>query len=546
MASGQDDTSGDAEVQNPLPEEELEDVPRRSTSYYFVLLFLVAPLWCVLPVSWAFVLWSFIRGFNKSWLYYLALLEVAFSIYYRYLVHIVQKSPPYITGNPAELQMALARVLKAGMAQLPINGFDEESLDSDRPGSPAESIVQLERDDPRAIDFRNTLRNWFRRAPFSSIRMHEVKKWVYWSIFSCDMPLPDQIPHSRRLVLDDAVELLQKRMGVLVPEGTSLGKVEPLRLTLDDVSISWRPLTFYALITSINWCLKQRYRWFWGLHYDTYDELEYLIRRPSAWNSITGPRPIVVAHGLGLGLLQYTALVTDLVEKFPDRPLLILIQPHISQNIFHPRFLKPFSRHEMTGRLAGLLQELGWVSGESTTSQNEEKPIDDSLRTAQGVTMLSHSNGSYCHAWMLKGFPEMISRSCFVDPVTFCSWEGDVCYNFVYRSCTTGIQILMRYFVGSELGVANLLQRHFDWSSNSLFFEDIPNAKDPKKVLFVIGGKDAIVNTPRVIKYLSSHGIRKNLWVDPSARHGQALISGQPGHTEILRWLAEDSGSKAL
>jgi hypothetical protein len=25
---------------------------------------------------------------------------------------------------------------------------------------------------------------------------------------------------------------------------------------------------------------------------------------------------------------------------------------------------------------------------------------------------------------MLKGYPKMIGRSCFVDPVTFCSWEG--------------------------------------------------------------------------------------------------------------------------
>lgn len=51
----------------------------------------------------------------------------------------------------------------------------------------------------------------------------------------------------------------------------------------------------------------------------------------------------------------------------------------------------------------------------------------------------------------------------------------------------------MRYFVGSEIGVANLLQRHFDWTSNSLFFEEIPNARDPAKAFFVLGGNDAII-----------------------------------------------------
>lgn len=52
----------------------------------------------------------------------------------------------------------------------------------------------------------------------------------------------------------------------------------------------------------------------------------------------------------------------------------------------------------------------------------------------------------------------------------------------------------MRYFVSTELGVANLLQRHFDWSSNALWYEEIPNARDPAKTMFVLGGKDDIVN----------------------------------------------------
>ena len=95
---------------------------------------------------------------------------------------------------------------------------------------------------------------------------------------------------------------------------------------------------------------------------------------------------------------------------------------------------------------------------------------------------------------MLKVHPEAIYKSCFVDPVTFCSWEGDVCYNFIYRKCSNAIELLMSYFVGTELGVANLLQRHFDWSSNALWCEEIPNARDPERTLFLVGGKDAIVN----------------------------------------------------
>lgn len=89
----------------------------------------------------------------------------------------------------------------------------------------------------------------------------------------------------------------------------------------------------------------------------------------------------------------------------------------------------------------------------------------------------------------------------------------DVCYNFFYRQPATvsfsrpierldgahnqdqGLELLMRYFVGCELGVSNLLQRHFCWTSNSLWFEEIPNATDQSKTFFCLGGKDIIVDT---------------------------------------------------
>lgn len=116
----------------------------------------------------------------------------------------------------------------------------------------------------------------------------------------------------------------------------------------------------------------------------------------------------------------------------------------------------------------------------------------------------------------------------------------------------------MKYFVGTELGVANFLQRHFDWNANALWYEQIPNARDPNKTMFFLGGKDAIVDasvrwycylfadltltfssSKRVKRYLTSHGIRKGLWYDPDGHHGQALLTGGRGHTEMLRWLHE-------
>lgn len=51
-------------------------------------------------------------------------------------------------------------------------------------------------------------------------------------------------------------------------------------------------------------------------------------------------------------------------------------------------------------------------------------------------------------------------------------WEPYVAYNFLYRKPTTGIDHLMRYYVGEEIGIATMLQRYFDWSANILWFEE--------------------------------------------------------------------------
>ncbi|KAF8663421.1 hypothetical protein AX16_000992 [Volvariella volvacea WC 439] len=524
---------------------ELPPAPRRYTLSFFLVLFcFVLPLWSSVPLAWVFVVHALHTGrllhysYPGKLLFALSFAEVLFSVHHFRLAKHVSGPSPVGRGKLHEIQTAYNRVLKAGLSDLTEGAPDEESLDTSRPGSPAEPIIQLQRDDPRAIDFRHCLRTWFLKVPWSSVKLLHVQQWLYWSIFNADLPPSHELPKTHRTILDEALDLLQKRAGCTFPEGSD-PNVTPMRLTIDQVNICWRPLTFYVLVLLSKQYLKWRFVKEHGVSYGSYNNLEYMIRIPANWNCATGPSPIVFLHGLGLGLLQYHMSLSSLLEQFLDRPILVPLQPQISQDFFHPRFLKPMPRHEAADSLAALLLELGWVEdtdidgGEGDTTPT---PDENGL---SGVTIVSHSNGSYTHAWMLKSYPHLVFRSCFVDPVTFCSWEGDVCYNFIYRPARTGMELLMRYFVASELGVANTLQRHFDWVSNSLWYEEIPNARNRSKTFFLLGGKDDIIRAERVKKYLKSHGIHKGLWYDPEARHGQALIVNSPGFTEIMRWIQE-------
>jgi len=181
-----------------------------------------------------------------------------------------------------------------------------------------------------------------------------------------------------------------------------------------------------------------------------------------------------------------------------------------------------------------LLTDLGWVA----------KPADGRKGGTdgpkpRGITMTSHSNGSYVHAWFLKEAPDLVARSLFIDPVTFCGWEGDACLKFLYNPATTGLQLIMNYFVSTEMGIANLLQRQFDWTANTLFFEEIPHARDPSRNKYIVANDDVVLCAPRIKAYLVSHGVRKGLYFNSRGQHGLALIPGTEGFNELMTWLKE-------
>ncbi|KAI6047394.1 hypothetical protein EDC04DRAFT_2623142 [Pisolithus marmoratus] len=469
-------------------------LPARSWSFYAIFLFIVIPLWSAIPIAWSFVihaLWTgniWLFGWNGRMYFVAAIGEVLFSVHHYKLVRSISGPPPNVAGNLAERQAGFIR------------SYDEESLDDARPGSPAEAIVQLNAYDPRAIDFRERMRAWYRNASLESLTDRQ------------------------RALLDEALSCVEKRAGKTIPDEPTVG-VQPARLTIDEVNVNWRPLTWYLMVLGGNWMLKHWLVTSYGVRFGCYNGLEYFVRIPGSWDSVRGRRPLVTNFFL-----------SDLLRTHSDRPLLFPLQPHISQNIFHPRFLTPMPRGEMTTCIVGLLQELGWVPPlDELDDTIELERKTKSMST--GVVMLSHSYGSFVHAWFLKAYPHMVVRSCFVDPVAICCWEGDMCHNFIYKPCTTGSDLLMRYFVGTELGVANTLQRHFDWVSNSLWFEDVPNAQDPDKTLVVLGGRDAILNAERVRRYLSTHGVSKGIYFDPNGAHGQPLIADGLGHDTIMKWL---------
>ena len=220
--------------------------------------------------------------------------------------------------------------------------------------------------------------------------------WLYWSVFNAPFPGYDKVSQMEQTVLDEVVQQIEQRAGTKIPDGSNPAAM-PLLLTIDPVNVLWRPLVWYAGVALNNALLRRRFRSKWNATVATYKDLEYVLRIPPTWNARTGPRPIVFMHGLGLGLTQYRLFIEQLFVAVPDRPILVPLLPHVSQEILHPRYLRPMGRREMVEHLAGLITELGWADDEPSpeVSDSEEKAKSQQGgiggRAARGVTLLSHS-----------------------------------------------------------------------------------------------------------------------------------------------------------
>jgi hypothetical protein len=307
------------------------------------------------------------------------------------------------------MQLAFHRVLQSGLAaEATIPAADEKwSLNAD-------AVDELHRDDPRAIDFRNSLRSWFHFKQWSQLRRQELRGWLYWAMFNAPLPANDSdVPHAHHSAIENVLELVRRRTGCEVPEGSD-PTCKSLLLTLDPLNVWARPLLWYIFVWAANAVVWWRMTRQWNVQHGRFQGLEYaamcslmkyfvlmvfnryIIHLPDSSTKVRpgeSTRPIVIMHGLGLGLFQYYSLLHHMFDAFPHRPMVIPLQPHISQAIFHPSFLTPMDRYSMVHALAGLLTSLGWVNDEDDTMKVVDPGISrrPASPTSNGVTMLSHS-----------------------------------------------------------------------------------------------------------------------------------------------------------
>ncbi|GAA6047697.1 hypothetical protein JCM3770_001724 [Rhodotorula araucariae] len=451
-------------------------------------------------------------------------------------------------------------------------------------------LPRLAPTDPRAAEFRELLRFWFAGCEFEQIHRLNMADWLAWSMYGepletleeerrewdqkgrpplyqadgvtvdVDSELDDsdgedeveERVRARRTRTEESVEadrlglvhhclvLVEARAAHVFPPGRNPA-VKPLRLTLDPLRVRSRPLLLYVVVALLQKAVMAR-ALTRGFKKCEDGDTRYLVRVPEGWEPRPDlnedERPLVFIHGLGMGLAQYTTLIGVLAKSraLRRRPVLVLLQPHISMSLFSRGFLDPVEQEQCAAGLERVLRKHAF----------DER--------AGGCTVLSHSNGTIVHGWLLKEHPHLVARSCFVDPVAFQLYEPWVCFNALYAPAKKPMEHLMRYFVMRELGVAFMLSRTFSWTANLLWPSEIPSASDAHKTAVFLASEDSILAAERVRVYLRRNGLREvraprrvgdepgggGLKVFQGLKHGESMIGEGEPFEEVLRWVTWD------
>ena len=83
----------------------------------------------------------------------------------------------------------------------------------------------------------------------------------------------EQLPESHKTLVDEAIDLIQMRVGCKIPEGSNPA-IKPLRLTIDPVETRSRPLIWYMFVKVINVYVRWQYGRRYNLSYGRYNDLE--------------------------------------------------------------------------------------------------------------------------------------------------------------------------------------------------------------------------------------------------------------------------------
>lgn len=318
---------------------------------------------------------------------------------------------------------------------------------------------------------------WFLGSNPVDLRRGNIEEWAAWAFF--DVASKHDLTAKQLEELGEMVRDMEEWAELDLPEGYN-PLIKSMRLTVDPIPSQHRPLIYYFVTGYIMPIIQE-------VQLHQLDFVGYKSGTISYWrragvgcgDGAPRPPPLVFCHGIGISVLPYMHFLEDLInwnDISSRREIFLISMPNIAMRISED----PPSMVETVACISDMLDSWG----------------------VPAAHFLCHSFGSVVTSWMVKRAPSRVLAATFMDPVCFMLAKPDVSYNFMYRTPQSPSQLLLHYFVSKELYISHSLARNFFWYQCILWPEEIPQGTP---ALVVLSGKDSIVPTHSVRRYLSAY-----------------------------------------
>ncbi|KAF9923077.1 hypothetical protein BGZ67_010107 [Mortierella alpina] len=350
-------------------------------------------------------------------------------------------------------------------------------------------------------------------AQFEDIGRENMLRWMAWAFWAAPYQEVFQSPSAVQ-ELNQMVDTIESVKKVKFSKGFN-PDVDCIRMCLDPVIASHRPLIYYALLWVANVTVGLLFNLIGLTRYNTTldkshafessdpskvhtkvagetratPDLAYWYRSPvNPENDV----PLVFIHGIGIGLVQYVHLVIALT--FISRPLILIEVPYVSSQLFSAGCMTPNESYIAVERI---LKRHGHPK----------------------ASFYGHSLGTMlcaaiCRASSATSPKSIVAGLVLVDPICFLTHHS-LARNFAYRAPATACQLVIDLFAAREIGTSWYIMRRFTWTE-SIFFPIAWARRDqkllphqgklspvlPERTRVFLSSKDNLLDMEKVAHYL--------------------------------------------
>ncbi|CAF0744352.1 unnamed protein product [Rotaria sordida] len=357
----------------------------------------------------------------------------------------------------------------------------------------------------------HTLSKWFMDCPFQDIDRESIVGWLAFAFYSKEY---EELNDDEYKEIDAFIEKLEDQHQLKATIDKSNKKIFCMKHILDPVRAIFRPLVFYFVTdTILNGILNRSIFYLRGYQFVQIGHLQFWTYYNKSSHGEEEEEPIIFFHGIGAGLLMYQPFISCIHQRFSRNRRIILI----SMRCVSMRY-----------------PSLKDIPNMSETADSM-KLIFDYYKMNKAI-FIGHSYGTACLSWIVQKCPQYISRLIFLDPICFALFEPYVVYNFVYRTPYKLAHLYMYYFVCRELGISYVVSRHFWWTQNNLYIEQIPSCSNKKLPTYIfLSGHDCIINANLVRDYLINNHM--DYYWAPNLSHG-SFMHDYNSWKKICEWIS--------